>query len=108
LAGNVGFTHSEDIVYQFSDSDSEGSNSGDDDDSGTDPQLMEELEILLLCMLELVEKYYKHLVHPEVVRVTRRRQRDSKLTGPIWVHWVLPIKMKLHATSDFGCHQGHS
>jgi hypothetical protein len=68
-AGNVGFTHSKDTVYQFPDSDSEGSNSGDDDDSGTDPQLMKELEMLLLHMLELVEEYYKHLVHPEIVRI---------------------------------------
>jgi hypothetical protein len=89
LAGNVGFTHLEDIVDQFSDLDLEGSNSGDDDDSGTDPQLMEELEMLLLRMLKLVEEYYKHLAHPEVVRVASRRQRDSKLIGPMWVHWVL-------------------
>jgi hypothetical protein len=88
LVGNE-FTQLEDTVDQFPDSDSEGSNSGDEDDSGTDPQLMEELEMLLLRMLELVEEYYKHLAHPEVVRVASRRQRDSKLTGPMWVHWVL-------------------
>jgi hypothetical protein len=82
-AGNVGFTHSEDTVYQFPDSDSERSNSRDDDDSGTNPQLMEELEMLLLRMLELVEEYYKHLVHPEVVRIARRRQRDSKFIGHV-------------------------
>jgi hypothetical protein len=87
--GNARFTHWEETVDQFDFSNTEGSESEDDEESNTDPQLMDELEMLLLRMLELMEEYYKHLAHPEVVRVARRRQRDSKLTGPMWVHWVL-------------------
>ena len=58
-AGNAGFTHWEDTVNQFAFSNLEGSKSRDDEEGNTDPQLMEELELLLLRMLELVEEYYK-------------------------------------------------
>jgi hypothetical protein len=80
--GNARFTHWEESLDQFDFSNTEGSESEDDEESNTDPQLMDELEMLL----ELMEEYYKHLAHPEVVRIARRRQRDSKLTGPMWVH----------------------
>jgi hypothetical protein len=82
-AGNARFTHWEDTIDQFDFSNTKGSESGDDEESNMDPQFMEELEMLLLRMLELIEEYYKQLVHPEIVRVACRRQRDSKLTGPM-------------------------
>jgi hypothetical protein len=82
-AGNAKFIHWEDTIDQFDFSNTEGSESGDDEESNTDLQFMEELEMLLLRMLELIEEYYKQLMHPEIVRVARRRQRDSKLTDPM-------------------------
>jgi hypothetical protein len=87
--GNTRFTHWDETVDRFDFLNTEGSESEDDEESNTDPQLMGELEMLLLRMLELMEEYYKHLAHPEVARVARRRQRDSNLTSPMWVHWVL-------------------
>jgi hypothetical protein len=89
LAENVGFTHWADIVDQFDFSNKEGLESKDDEESNTNPQLMEELEMLLFRMLELMKEYYKQLAHPKVVRVAYRRQRDLKLTGSMWVLWVL-------------------
>jgi hypothetical protein len=71
--GNAGFTHYEDTIDQFDFSNTEDLESEDDEKSNIDPQLMEELEMLLLRMLELMEEYYKQLVHLEVVRVVRRR-----------------------------------
>jgi hypothetical protein len=85
-AGNIGFTHCEDTIDQFDFSNTNGLESEDVEESNTNPQLMEELEMLLLRMLELMEEYYKQLVHLDIVRVAHRRQRDLKLTGPMSVH----------------------
>jgi flagellar biosynthesis chaperone FliJ len=50
---------------------------------------MEKLKVLLIRMLALLENYYKQLEHLEVMRVASRQQMDLKLTGSMWVHWVL-------------------
>jgi hypothetical protein len=80
---NNDFTNCDDIK----DSDLEVSDD-DDDDPNLNSQLRKELECLRLCMFELVQECYRHLMHSSISHISIP-QKTSQLTSAMWVHWVL-------------------
>ena len=59
----------------------------DDDNECNFQGIRLELENILVHMAMILDECYYHLMHP-CVRVTIP-QKTSKLTGAMWVHWVL-------------------
>jgi hypothetical protein len=64
FSDNNDFTNCDDLM----DSDLNVSDDNDDDPN-LNSQLREELECLILCMLELVQECYHHLMHPSINRI---------------------------------------
>ncbi|XP_059429163.1 uncharacterized protein LOC132162972 [Corylus avellana] len=83
--GNIGNgRHWTDSIDELPDSDASDT---DDEDERNFEGIRFELENLLVRMAMIVEECYHHFMHPSV-RVCIP-QRTSKLTGAMWVHWVL-------------------
>jgi hypothetical protein len=83
---NSDFVHWYDLIDAYEDSDSDTSSSKGDDEMNSNP-ILDEIKMLLARMYRLVEECQYHVPHTnEVVCIP---QCTSKLTGAIWIHWML-------------------